>query len=266
MKYKCYKNREKLPTKGGDYWREVDFDEHLKLTEKQTTYNYLLKNYPPPGKILEAGCGLGRWVIPLAKENYNVTGIEIEEEALNTIKQNFKAENLTLIHGDIFNMPFEPDAFDIVISLGVLEHFEDPVLQQKAIYEHIRVLKKGGYFLVTVPYLSILRLLFHIPFLKIVTLIHKIKRKQHYFAEYRYNKREFKKILEKAGLKIVDFIYDELYEPDNFGLTIDYPVREIFRKKNAQYKLNSFGKLVFKIFWKIYPGLISGGIGFVCTK
>jgi SAM-dependent methyltransferase len=267
MKYKCYKKQQKEESKGGDYWRDFDFSEHLKLTSYQTTYLYTLENFLPPRKVLEAGCGLGRWVVPLSKKNYMVTGIEIEKDAIDIINKNYKAENLTLVHGDIFKMIFPDKSFDLVISLGVLEHFENPEVQIRAIAEHIRVLKDDGIFLVTVPHFSLLRLLFHVPFVYLVSMVRAIKKKKQYFGEYRYSKNAFKKILKTSGLQIVDIVYDELLPPYNFGLTVDYPLKRIFKAASGEaFKANKTGIKVFYFLWGIHPALVSGGIGFVTKK
>jgi ubiquinone/menaquinone biosynthesis C-methylase UbiE len=265
MKYKRFKQIEKKPTTGGDYWRDADFQEHLKLTYYQTTYKFLLKHYPPPRKILEAGCGLGRWVIALSKDGYDVTGIEIHEEALNIIKTNYKANNLTLVHGDIFKMNFPDESFDAITSLGVLEHLEDMDILKEAILEHKRVLEKNGIFLITVPYLSLIRGIFHIPFVKLLSLVRYLKKKKQFFSEYRYGKNEFQKIIEECQLKVIDVVYDDLLPPYNFGL-MDYPIRKICKDNKAQYRINNLGIFVFKLFWHIHPKLVSGGIGFVCKR
>lgn len=267
MRYKLYKKVKKNEGTGGSYWKDSDFAEHLKLTSYQTTYLHLLQNYPPPQKILEAGCGIGRWAIPLSQQGYLVTGIEIEEPAIKIIKENHAADNLTLIQGDIYEMGFQDKTFDIILSLGVLEHFEDPLIQQKAILEHVRVLKDGGILLITVPYLSLIRLLFHLPYLKILALVRRVKKKEYHFSEYRYSKREFQKIIEKCNLKIGAVVYDDFSEPFSFGLTVDYPINRLFRSKDGiEYKTNKAGKLIFRMLWNTHPSLVSGGIGFICQK
>src|SRR3972149_9325960 len=163
MKYKCYRLQKKNDDKGGDYWRGVNVNEHQLLTQYQTTFQYVIKTFPPAISILEAGCGLGRWLIPLANKGYNVTGIEIENEAVEIIKKTVTSKNINIVQGDIFKMPFANKSFDLILSLGVLEHFEDKKIQNKAIAEHIRVLKDDGVFLITVPYFSFLRLIIHLP-------------------------------------------------------------------------------------------------------
>ena len=264
--YKCYKKVYKEDNKGGDYWRDVDFNDHLKLTQFQTTFQYLIKNYPAPQNVLEAGCGLGRWVIPLSEGNYKVTGLEIEKEALDIINKNYKSDNLTLIHGDVFNMLFSDKTFDIILSLGVLEHYENSINQRKAIMEHIRVLKDDGIFIVTVPYASWIRFIMDIPFIHLVSLVRLFKKKKQFFTEYRYTQRTFTKILKSCELEIINVVYDELLEPYNFGLTVDYPIKRLFKSKSLPYTTNKIGRKVFKLLWKIHPKIVSGGIAFICKK
>jgi len=265
MKYKLNYLKSKEETVGGAYWQGADFNEHLKLTGYQTTYQHFLQNNRASKKILEAGCGIGRWVIPLAKKKFDVTGIELEKEALRIIRHNCRSEKIPLVCGDIFHMPFTDKAYDIVISLGVLEHFETSDLQQAALKEHTRILKDDGILLITVPYISWIRILIHLPFLKLVSFVRILKNKKEYFSEYRYSRNAFESIISYANLKVVDIVYDDLIPPYNFGL-MDYPVRKLFKNKKRPYILNQFGRLVHKFLWDIHPKLISGGIGFVCQK
>lgn len=267
MKYKIYKKVAKNSTSGGTaYWKDKDFDEHLKLTYHQTTYLYFIKNYPPPRKILDAGCGIGRLVIPLAQAKYDTTGIDIEGEALDRIKEYYSSDTLALIEGDIFNMVFPDNTFDTILSMGVLELFEDPVIQKKAIMEHIRVLKDDGIFMITIPQISFVRFLFHLPYIKLLSMVRFFKRKKEYFTRYYYGQGEFQKIIENCGLKVIDIVYDDLLEPYNFGLTIDYPINRLFREEDIPFMANKLGNKVFKFLWNIHPKLVCAGFGFICQK
>jgi SAM-dependent methyltransferase len=203
----------------------------------------------------------------LSQKRYNVTGIEISKEAIDLIQQNYSCENLQLVHGDIFNMPFDSNSYDVVLSLGVLEHFEKREILDKAIREHVRVLRNDGIFIVTVPYLSLLRLLIHMPYTKILTCVRRLKFKEQFFTEYRYSYNEFKRILEANGLLIMETIWDDLLSPFSFGMTVDYPLKRITAAKEIeQYKMNKNAARVYRVIWKVNPGLVSGGIGFICRK
>lgn len=266
MKYKCFRKFGAETTGHGDYWRGAAFHEHLALTPYQTTYRYLLKHYPSPRRILEAGCGIGRWAIPLAMENYEVTGVDVEAEALDTIRQNYHGPNLNLVRGNVSDMRFDSGLFDVVLSLGVLEHFEESAAQERAIREHARVMKDDGILLVTVPFVSAVRLMFHMPYLKLLSVARFLEGKKEGFTEYRYSAGTFKKVLERCNLSVVHVLYDELLQPYNFGLTVDYPINRFFRSRGQAYTTNDLGKTVFNGLWNIWPGFISGGIGFVCKK
>lgn len=54
------------------------------------------------------------------------------------------------IIGDIHNLPFGDNSQDAVICISVLEHVENPIKASKELY---RVLRMGGYCLVSVPFL-----------------------------------------------------------------------------------------------------------------
>ena len=49
--------------------------------------------------------------------------------------------NLTIVQGDVFQLPFQNEAFDYVMSLGVMQHTPDP---RRALLSLIPPLKKGG--------------------------------------------------------------------------------------------------------------------------
>ena len=55
-------------------------------------------------------------------------------------------------HCDARDLLFDKESFDVVYSLGVVEHFDETYL---AIKEHARVTKKDGIILITVPNLGL---------------------------------------------------------------------------------------------------------------
>ena len=98
------------------------------------------------GKILDVGCGK----MPYKKyilENSKVTeyiGLDIDDALIydKKIKPDYTWDGI--------RMPFENDTFECAIGTEVLEHCPNPEIILKEIY---RVLKPGGVFLFTVPFL-----------------------------------------------------------------------------------------------------------------
>lgn len=97
--------------------------------------------------ILDAGCGEG-FTDQLLMRNFpevNITGLEYIDEAIRIArKMNPEVE---YVQGDICDMPFEDNWFDIVLCSEVLEHLENP---NKAMQEINRISK--GLVYITVPH------------------------------------------------------------------------------------------------------------------
>jgi len=114
-----------------------------------TTMKYIHTNLKRKMKILEIGAGTGAYSIPLAKEGYDVTAIELVEKKLNILKD--KSQNLSNLHafqGNALNLSnFENHSFDMVLVLGPMYHLFTKNEQIKAILEAIRVCKKGGFLM-----------------------------------------------------------------------------------------------------------------------
>lgn len=94
--------------------------------------------------ILDIGCGTGF----LLKEFQNferVYGIDCAQEALDYCRKR-GLENVK--KGNISDVPFNDNQFDIVLALDVLEHVEN---DDKALREMNRVLKRGGIGIIFVP-------------------------------------------------------------------------------------------------------------------
>jgi ubiquinone/menaquinone biosynthesis C-methylase UbiE len=113
-----------------------------------TRYRFLgLEEFLPQARVIDVGCGTGHRVIPIAK-HFGVkeyVGLDHSTASLNVAKE--LAEELdfkqaTLVEGDIFNLPYQDESFDIVISQGVLHHTSEPY---RGFKELVRVCKPGGF-------------------------------------------------------------------------------------------------------------------------
>jgi len=133
---------------------EGNIHESSKKLKAHETWGLISKYMPPPpGQLLEAGCGLAKWVNLFREEGYDAYGLDYSSEAINN---SLKAwPELNLLQGDIKNMPYEDGFFDGVVSLGAIEHDEGgPEAMLAGMH---RVLRKDGVMLCSVPCLNLLR-------------------------------------------------------------------------------------------------------------
>ncbi|KAJ9365695.1 methyltransferase type 11 [Paecilomyces variotii] len=108
---------------------------------------YLLPHLEPSMRVLDVGCGPGTISCDLAA-NYlprgHVTGVDASVDCVEKAAENAQQrgiENISFTTGDIFNLPFPDNTFDVVHEHQVLQHIYDPAA---AIEEMRRVAKPGG--------------------------------------------------------------------------------------------------------------------------
>jgi ubiquinone/menaquinone biosynthesis C-methylase UbiE len=105
------------------------------------------------GYVLECGCGSAGMSVYLANQGYQVLATDISGEALHIARDNWMANAsktaaapFTLAIADALHLPFTDAVFDVVMSYGLLEHFEERALASSLQQMH-RVLKPGGILL-----------------------------------------------------------------------------------------------------------------------
>lgn len=104
-----------------------------------------------PKRVLDAGCGRGFYVklASLLDFPVEIVGIDLQKKYLAVAYENCKRDKrVKLKNASIYEIPYEKEYFDFIISSEVLEHLDDDI---KAVTELRRVLKKNGTLVVTVP-------------------------------------------------------------------------------------------------------------------
>ena len=104
--------------------------------------------------LLDAGCGEGVTIKLLEEylQNINCVGIDLDETHIQMSKENAPFCKYKI--GNIYNLPFNKESFEIVMCLEVLEHLEKP---DTALQELHRLSSK--YVIISVPREPIWRLL-----------------------------------------------------------------------------------------------------------
>jgi len=107
-----------------------------------------LASLPADAKILDGGCGLGEWTVALGRKGYKTLGIDVSAETIAKLQQVFP--DISFAVADIRDTKLPSENFDIYISWGVFEHFEEGF--QRCVREAYRVLRPGGLLFITVPF------------------------------------------------------------------------------------------------------------------
>ena len=136
------------------YWekRSGDFLEHKRAelhSPMSERWLYEIKNQLPQDRnlrILDVGCGAGFFSVLLAKEGYQVTGVDLTPDMVENARTLAEEEktDCEFFVMDAENLRFADESFDVVISRNLTWTLPDV---KSAYREWVRVLKKGGILL-----------------------------------------------------------------------------------------------------------------------
>lgn len=128
----------RVAKQGSEYFEQLDnWDEALMRD------NFSVIRELAEGSVMDLGCGSGRLLKLLEQSGRQIMGVEKNEIAVGYCKK----RGLSVVRADLDEdfLPFEPDSYDNVIGVHVLEHLEHP---ERAIDQAVRAAKKRVIFLV----------------------------------------------------------------------------------------------------------------------
>jgi 2-polyprenyl-6-hydroxyphenyl methylase/3-demethylubiquinone-9 3-methyltransferase len=129
-----------------DFWRDAPADPEPWAWERRRAL--LLGSVRPGDRVLDLGCGAGRFVAALRGAGASPVGVEVAQAALDRAAAVAPGADLRLL-GDDGTIPLEHGSVDLVWCSEVLEHVADAAA---LLGEARRVLRRDGRMLVTVPY------------------------------------------------------------------------------------------------------------------
>ena len=112
---------------------------------RQAEHHFLMKTALKPeelkGKlVLDVGCGMGRFAEVATRWGARVVGIDLSAAA-EVAAKNLADRDFVAFQADVFSLPFAPESFDVIYSVGVLHHTPDCEAAVKALAKY---LKPGG--------------------------------------------------------------------------------------------------------------------------
>ncbi len=131
-------------------WKGWHRDNFAKLAESEEEY-FLLelekskRTFIKQSKVLEIGFGSGKFLALGKKMNWNITGVELNNDLIEIAKD----KGFRVLHGDELGT-LENGSFDLIVAIDVLEH-----IPQETLLDFLRVIKskmkEGGCFVARFP-------------------------------------------------------------------------------------------------------------------
>lgn len=180
-----------------EHWGRQSPEALARIAETSPLKGLILKNLPPAGaRVLEAGCGLGQYVVLLRRDGYHAIGTDWSLPPLRACRAWAAATPLAVM--DLRRLGFRPDAFAAYVSLGAVEH--DPEGPDPILIEARRVLGPSGVLIVSVPYVNLAR------FAAMWWVRYRNRRRRDgggQFYQFAFSRREARAFIERNGFRVL---------------------------------------------------------------
>lgn len=198
--------------------------------------HFIRKHFVKNSQVLHAGCGSGqvdagvaRWA-ELSALDISTKALEIYTKTNPSVKE--------VVHGDIFNLPFERERFDGIYNLGVMEHFTAEEIEC-IVNEFNKVLKPGGKMVLLIPPEYGLSVIFLKGVHYVLNDLLK-KNVQLHPAEISrvQSKKQAKAQYEKFGLKMVDYYFGPMDAFTYAVVVLEKPLSSVKQHKENEFTGN----------------------------
>ena len=119
------------------------------ITLLEHIHRYIFaSNYIKDKIVLDAACGTGYGSNYLSNYAKMVYGIDINADVIDNNKEIYKKENLIFTNGSVYQLPYDDNMFDVIVSFETIEHVDNG---EKVFSEFNRVLKDNGLLIISTP-------------------------------------------------------------------------------------------------------------------
>lgn len=118
------------------------------IERHESRYYFAGEHLTPKMTVLDCACGSGYGSDILKDYCNDVTGVDIDQDAINFASSKYKSEKLKYLCGDIRVISDTLPKMDAVVCLETLEHVPDPRILLDGF---MKVLKEDGLFIVSTP-------------------------------------------------------------------------------------------------------------------
>ena len=177
-----------------EHWGGQEVRELLAVARRSPLTPLIESALPGGGLVLEAGCGLGQYVILLRERGYRAVGVDWSVDALRRTRAH--APGAPLAAMDLAALAVRDGSASAYLSLGVVEH--DAAGPQRLLAEARRVLAPGGRLVLSVPYVNGARRLFA-PI--VARRQAAVRARGGQFYQYAFTRREVRAFLDAAGFR-----------------------------------------------------------------
>jgi SAM-dependent methyltransferase len=234
------------------------YDVHVSVIERyETAVPTLRRVLGDGGRILESGCGTGRWMAFFERLGLRAVGVDDSAGPLAVARAHDPA--LRLVRGDVIASPFRADSFDAAFSAYVAEHFVDG--PGALLRELHRVLKPDGLLVVVVPYESWFRRLVTHRVLGAYYWWARRRGRPLAFTEHRFRAPEMTGYLTRSGFRVEHIEADDYRLPWGKGLSVDCgPLLRPRGQAPGSWELNAPGRVLAAALQAVSPWAACAGI------
>ncbi len=226
----------------GEDYSGFDLDTYRKFMAAFRVPQYerdisFIRKYAPGGRLLDVGCGTGEFLDVAGRNGFQAYGLEPSRTAYDIARQGRR-----VVRGELRNVEFKEEFFDVVTLWSVLEHIPAPSLFLGRIRE---ILKKRGILALRIPDArgllpSLALWLYRISLGRFASPLGVLYQLDwHYKHFYGYDRRTAGRLLEANGFEVIGLRSENGFDCRSLDLRLDYISGRRFTRKAVRGALGA---------------------------